>query len=112
MLDKGMIRGVSDDTKGIGIWEIQIACEIAGVLFTVVLEGLLGRRQCFISYAIIIFIVSMFCSMMEGAPSELIGYPTLYEVEKIGRDVICFFFGPIKSLLILFTLSVYPTSMR
>ena len=112
MLDKGMIRGVSDDSTGIGIWEIQIVCEIAGVLFTVVLEGLLGRRQCFISYATIIFIVSMLCSMMEGAPNKLVNFDTKYQMEKIGRDVICFFFGPIKSLLILFTLSVYPTSMR
>ena len=110
MLDKGISRGVSDDLKGIRIWAPQVACEIAGILFTMILEGILGRRQCLIGYATIIFLIALFVQIMETSP--MISYGMKYLIEKICRDIICFFFGPIKSLVILFTLSVYPTSMR
>ena len=112
MLDKGLLRGISDDKDGLYIWTIQISCEIAGILVTIVLEGILGRRQCLILYATMIMIVGLYVDMMERSPKTLMTYPVKFDIEKICRYIICFFFGPIKSLIIMFTLSVYPTSMR
>ena len=112
MLDKGLLSGVSDDEFGIPIWCAQVGLEIAGILFTMILEGILGRRQCLILYATMIFLVSIFVDMAEKSPMSMMSYKSKDDMEKISRCIIFFFFGPIKSLIILFTLSVYPTSMR
>ena len=112
MLDKGLLSGVSDDVLGIPIWCGQVGLEIAGILFTMVLEGVLGRRQCLILYATLIFVVAVFVDMAEKSPMSMMSYTSKDLMEKISRCIIFFFFGPIKSLIILFTLSVYPTSMR
>ena len=107
-----MLRGISDDSDGLSIWAMQVSFEIAGILVTMILEGFLGRRQCLIVYSTMIMVVALLVDMIEKSPQKLISYHEKYEIEKIGRAIICFFFGPIKSLIILFTLSVYPTSMR
>ena len=113
MLDKALVMGVAEtrDPKP-WTWCTQILCEIVGIILTMFVEGILGRRQCLITYASIILVIGVVLQMMEKSPSLLISYETKYSVEKVCRDVICLFFGPMKSLLILFTLSVYPTSMR
>ena len=112
MLDKGLLMIISDDKDGLSIWTMQVSCEIAGILFTMILEGILGRRQCLILYATMIMVVAMLVDMMEKSPKTLMDYDMKYSMLKTCRLIICFFFGPVKSLIILFTLSVYPTSMR
>ena len=112
MLEKGLFMILSDDQDGLSMWTMQVSCEIAGILATMVLEGILGRRQCLILYCTMIMIVAMLVDMMEKSPKRLMDYDAKLMMLKACRLIISFFFGPIKSLIILFTLSVYPTSMR
>ena len=85
---------------------------VAGLLFTMVVEGILGRRNCLMIYMSLIFIIGIFSDLMQKANSSV-----LTDLQKetntiFLRHVTKFFSEPIISLIYLMTLTIYPGALR
>ena len=85
---------------------------VAGLLFTMVIEGILGRRNCLMIYMSLIFIIGIFSDLMQKANSSV-----LTDLQKetntiFLRHVTKFFSEPIISLIYLMTLTIYPGALR
>ena len=85
---------------------------VAGLLFTMVVEGILGRRNCLMIYMSLIFIIGIFSDLMQKANSSV-----LTDLQKetntiFLRHVMQFFSEPIISLIYLMTLTIYPGALR
>ena len=85
---------------------------VAGLLFTMVIEGILGRRNCLMIYMSLIFIIGIFSDLMQKANSSV-----LTDLQKetntiFLRHVMQFFSEPIISLIYLMTLTIYPGALR
>ena len=90
----------------------QVVMGLAGILLTMTIEGILGRRNCLVIYSTLISMAAMFCDLLQRANVNVLTDIEKYENVNIIQHFIRFFADPVNSLVYLMTLSVYPYSLR
>ena len=86
----------------------QVVMGLAGILLTMTIEGILGRRNCLVIYSTLISMAAMFCDLLQRANVNVLTDIEKYENVNIIQHFIRFFADPVNSLVYLMTLSVYP----
>ena len=86
--------------------------EIGGVLLTMFLEGIIGRRRCYLLYMSLVATLLLFSRVLDEAHENVVPYYWKNEIERFTEHFLSFFGSGIQALLIWYTLCVFPASKR
>ena len=90
----------------------SFALGVAGILFTMVIEGIIGRRNCLLIYTTLIFFIAMVTDLVQDANSKVLSDKLKEQNVTSINYIIRFLSQPLKSLIYLMTLSIYPSALR
>ena len=77
-----------------------------------VIEGIIGRRNCLLIYTTLLFLVAVVTDLVQDANSKVLSDKLKEQNVTSINYIIRFLSQPLKSLIYLMTLSIYPSALR
>ena len=97
--------------SGIDKWQ-EFIVGVGGILFTMGIEGFLGRRNCLMIFMLLLAVIALVTDIMQKANSAVLNDKQKNTNVFFIKLVQTFIFEPINSLIYLMTLSIYPSALR